>query len=128
MSLQAYALCRDSDNYVINTIIWDSVDASTVDFGEGKTVRLIGNFKVSPGDTFDGVTLTKAVPKPLTAEETNRRTLLDKGAQALASNATYLAIPSPTQAQAGAQVQSLTKQVNALIRLASSLLDTTDGT
>lgn len=38
-------------------------------------------------------------------------------AAALAGNTTFLALSPPTVAQVGAQVQALTRQVNALIRL-----------
>lgn len=51
-----------------------------------------------------------------------------KAVGALASNITFLAIASPTQAQAVTQVKALTRQVNALIRLAAGALSTEDGT
>lgn len=54
----------------------------------------------------------------------NREALLVKAAQALTNNATFLAIASPTQAQAVTQVKALTRQVNALIRM--QLGDTAD--
>lgn len=58
----------------------------------------------------------------------NRLTLLAKASAALAANATYQAIGSPTTAQAVAQVAALTKQVNALIKLATQALSDTSGT
>ncbi len=63
------------------------------------------------------------------AENTGRTTLKAKAVTALAANATYLAIVSPTNAQVVAQVRALTKEVNALIRLADGfalLRDTSD--
>lgn len=73
---------------------------------------------------FDGP-LTQAqvaaiAPCPADA---NRDTLRTRAAAALATNATFLAIVSPTQGQAVAQVQALTRQVDGIIRL---LLDQTD--
>lgn len=64
----------------------------------------------------------------LTVEETNAASLRDRAAQALAANAAFLALASPTNAQVLAQVQRLTKECSALIRLGQNLLDTTDGT
>lgn len=46
----------------------------------------------------------------------NAITLFQRAHTALANNQTYLAIPSPTQAQAVAQVAALTRQVDGVIR------------
>lgn len=46
----------------------------------------------------------------------NAITLLGRAQTALTNNATFLAIGSPTNAQTLAQVQALTRQVDALIR------------
>ena len=59
---------------------------------------------------------------------TNNTDLRTKAQNALAANSTYLAIVSPTNAQNVAQVQRLTREVSALIRLEISALDSTDGT
>lgn len=58
----------------------------------------------------------------------NSDSLTAKATAALTNNATYQAIASPTTAQAVAQVAALTRQVNALIRVANGLLDDTTGT
>lgn len=58
----------------------------------------------------------------------NRDQLNVRAHQALAVNATFLGLAPPTNAQVVAQVQRLTRQVNALIRLQLDELDDTAGT
>lgn len=64
------------------------------------------------------------VPKPLT--QYNAETLRERAATALTNNADFLALASPTQAQAVAQIKALTRQVNGLIRLGLDRLDSID--
>jgi len=59
---------------------------------------------------------------------TNRGTLQARAQTAIANNVTFLGLASPTNAQTLAQVQSLTKQVDALIKLALGLLSDASGT
>lgn len=60
--------------------------------------------------------------------EGNLGTLLARAQQALTANATFLAIPSPNATQVGAQVQTLTKECSAVIRVLVNALDSTAGT
>lgn len=64
----------------------------------------------------------------LLAGGANAQAIAQKAEAALAANATFLALASPTQAQAVAQVQALTRQVNGLIRFLAGEFDTTSGT
>lgn len=56
----------------------------------------------------------------------NRGTLEGRAAQALDTNRTYLAIASPTAAQQRAQLERLTRQNTAVIRLLLNQLEGTD--
>lgn len=67
-------------------------------------------------------------PRPLPPEVVNADLLRGKAALALQANAAYLAIANPTNAQVVTQVQRLTRECSALIRLLLGALDTTDGT
>lgn len=58
----------------------------------------------------------------------NRDDLTTKAVQALATNATYLALASPSTVQNTAQIQRLTRECNAIIRLLLNQLDDTSGT
>lgn len=78
-------------------------------------------------DKRPGVTTRRVEPKP-GSTIANREDLAAKASQALSANDTYLAIASPTNAQNAAQVQRLTRECNALIRLCLAQFDSTNGT
>lgn len=75
----------------------------------------------------DGTVVTTRLPMTPTVNEANRDALNTKAVAALAANATFLAIASPT-AQVATQAKALTRQMDALIRLVGGQLDSTDGT
>lgn len=58
----------------------------------------------------------------------NASVLIYRARQALAVNDTFLALGSPTNAQTLAQVQRLTRECSALIRLAIGVADSIAGT
>lgn len=53
----------------------------------------------------------------------NEAAIRDRLAQAIAGNVTYLGLATPTAAQTTTQVKALTRQIDALIRLANRQLD-----
>lgn len=87
--------------------------------------------------TFHDYTTGQDIHRPFTADEVakfaelaardavviNEVKILAKIDTALAANATYLAL-TPTAAQTTAQVKSLTRQINGLLRLIGRKLDT----
>jgi hypothetical protein len=72
--------------------------------------------------TYDGTTFSEPVT------DVNRKTLVGKMQGARNSNANFMGLSSPTNAQLAAQVKSLTRQVNALMRITANELDTIDDT
>jgi hypothetical protein len=58
----------------------------------------------------------------------NEAALLAKVPAALAANATYLALGAPTVAQNTTQIQRLTRQIDALMKLRANDLADTSGT
>lgn len=65
---------------------------------------------------------------PADDDAANADALRQRAVAALTANANYLALASPTQAQAIAQVDRLTRECSALIRLMLGALDSTAGT
>lgn len=63
-----------------------------------------------------------------TVAEVNVATLTRRAQVALAANAEFLTLATPTAAQNAAQVKALTRQVSALARLLLDQTDTTEGT
>ncbi len=65
---------------------------------------------------------------PTLPEDLNRDDLTSRAALALTTNAAFLAIAAPSNAQNATQIKALTRQVNALIRLVVGRLEETAGT
>lgn len=66
--------------------------------------------------------------RPIPPETLNHDAIVTKATAALAANSTFLAIASPTAAQTLTQVQRLTRENNAIIRLLLGLLDSAADT
>lgn len=87
----------------------------------------------SAADVQPGETLSETVPQSLldsisataTATATNRATLQQQVVQGLATIDAFLALPSPTNAQALAQVQFQARAIKRLARLVVGVLDST---
>lgn len=75
-----------------------------------------------------GQRVRQSATETIPDSQVNAETIRQRATVALDANATYLAIGSPTAAQTTAQVQRLTKECSALIRLLLAQLDSTADT
>ena len=122
-------LCHASDGtnqawfYVQAASIGAALTAAQAEVGVGVGVVNGQPLRV----TIRVLALTQASTAGST-ELTNLATLLSDAVTALTNNQTYLAIASPSQAQAVAQVAALTRQVDAIGRIVAQQLASTSGT
>lgn len=79
-------------------------------------------------ETWDNGSLVGTRQATVPVEQTNRDTLQSRAQAALAANLTYLNLASPSTAQNTAQLQRVTKECNAVIRLLLGQLDDVTGT
>lgn len=113
------------------TYAWLDPNGTVIIMGTNPSDTAVDVTNVNPQPGVGWTTPDKGVtwnPPSANSALGNQAILLQKAANALNNNLSYLAIPSPTQAQAVAQVTALTRQVDALIRLAADLLADTSGT
>jgi len=102
--------------------------ASINDAGDTVTFTYDDGTVISPGALASWQALMFTNPQPASAPWRVAQALLDKVQPALTANGTYLALASPSAAQNTAQIKLLTRQVNALLRLTGSMLDSTVNT
>lgn len=110
-------------NRVVNVVVVGTDEFSPPEGVE--RVDLGDDSPVAPGWTRTGPT-TFDPPPPAPPEHWDA--IAAKAAGALEANATYLAIGAPTNAQIAAQVNRLTRECSALIRLLLRMTDTDAGT
>lgn len=77
-------------------------------------------------EIYQDGTLVESVNVSVPSDVANERTLRDQARAALQANRTFLALPTPTTAQNAAQIKALTRQANALIRMAVQDMSGTD--
>ena len=116
----------DDATGVVQTILMSPDDQPPVLVPEAPAHVMVDVTDLSP-QPASGWTYNGSVFSPPVAD-VNRDALLSKAQQALQGNLAYLALNPPTTAQALTQVDALTRQINALIRLVAHALDSTDGT
>lgn len=100
---------------------WDDSTGTYTAYGPS------GNVTETRPFTADETARAQAIEASVTAGG-NRATLTSAATNAIANNQTFLGIASPTAAQELSQLQALTRQVNALIRLVTNDLSSTAGT
>lgn len=95
---------------------------ASLESSEAKTITLKG------GDDQQLSAAINSAAAQFVDRDANAASLRAKAQQALTVNATFLVLPSPTNAQTLAQVQALTKENSAIIRLLLGQFDSTAGT
>jgi hypothetical protein len=104
---------------VVQTVVEADSAASVIAPPDHQVVPVPDGAPASSGATYSGGVFT--AKQPLTSEIIERR--LDA---AIDANLAYLAQNPPTTAQSLAQVQALTRQVTAILRLMRNRLDSAD--
>jgi len=79
-------------------------------------------------ETYENGVLVETATIEVPQSGVNADLLMSKARQALATNAAYLALGAPTNAQNLNQIRTLTRENNALIRLMLGALDDVSGT
>ncbi len=113
MAVDSYVLVStDPADLVIKggPMRWDGTTLYTPPAGQ---TTMLTATAISGGYTFP----------PLPVGVVNAAALQAKAANALAGNAAFVALASPSNAQTLAQVKALTRQMDALIRLTLNQLD-----
>ena len=106
----------DADGQVIE--FWDDVTRTYTDYStDPDTVRPYTAEENAAADAEEAAA----------TEESNRVSIETKAQQGIDSNNTFLALEAPTNAQSLAQIRSLTRQANGLIRLALGRFEIDDA-